>query len=317
MIKSVAVLTLLALLMVALWRFPSALSSRVTVSTDREASDGQSEALVVAALPKNKGDSFAVANESSRNSSFRALDAVLQERIREAWQNRDLSVLPDPHGVMDLVLICASINGVRNEVSAGRAISQSDRALLQAVGDRCVLSASELSVESDWLWGVAELQRSADPVSEQARLLAMSGYVQDDQLKRFGPTERSRLVEELLLKAVAEENIELLLQALSVERDPQTRFELIENLPGMGNMHDYRSMRFLHLIGQLVVCGEFLNCGPNSIRAFRLCYPRGICRSGISVRDVLIATYSQREVYAAEVAAARILSARRARANAR
>ncbi len=80
----------------------------------------------------------------------------------------------------------------------------------------------------------------------------------------------------------------------------------------MGSQSDYRSESFLGAVGLSIWCMENpQTCGPGSTLAFLLCRDRGTCRPGYSVRDHLHDQHPARYVHAAQVAAQRIVTARR------
>jgi hypothetical protein len=236
-------------------------------------------------------------------SSFSVFDQSLRNRLLGVLDSGDISAIPNVDEALDLMESCGRFERFRNGQHVGwTAAPDSLHAFMEFMEERCFSTVPDSFVSA-----IVKLRMSEDPVIGQSRSLA--GYGEDQRL--YGPVERSRLVKDLLLQANSEEAIKNLLQALSVELDGQTRFDMIEGLPQMGNIHDYRSWRFLYLVSQLVSCAEWPRCGPNSIKAMQMCYPVGLCYRGISVRDVLVATYSARELHAAEVAASRIIAARR------
>lgn len=132
------------------------------------------------------------------------------------------------------------------------------------------------------------------------------------------PRSRADELRKLLLAANDLNVLQRVLQGYSLGpqmicvSEPICSFDDFKELPGMGSQRDYRSESFLGAVGLSVWCMENpQTCGPGSTLAFLLCRDHGTCRPGYSVRDHLYDQHPARHVHAAQVAAQRIVTARR------
>lgn len=156
-----------------------------------------------------------------------------------------------------------------------------------------------------------QYRRRFSPAEQELQRLYKAS--QDGSLSRI---ERAEQLEQLLLSVhdlFAVQRVLLAYSDHSVGHCLACPLNYLDGLPGMGSSRlDFRSESFLGAVGLSVWCLENpQTCGPASTLAFLLCRDRGICRPGYSVRDYLYDQHPARHVHAAQVAAQRIVTARR------
>ncbi len=154
-------------------------------------------------------------------------------------------------------------------------------------------------------------RRRYSPAEQELQRLYKAS--QDGSLSRI---ERAEQLERLLLSVHDLFAVQRVLLAYSDHSGGHCYacpLHYLDSLPGMGSSRlDFRSESFLAAVGLSVWCLENpQTCGPTSTLAFLLCRDRGICRPGYSVRDYLYDQHPARHVHAAQVAAQRIVTARR------
>lgn len=241
------------------------------------------------------------------------LDMAALDRLRFFLATKDPALLANASEISELLLACQrSMSFKRSQRFAGSQQTESTRIAAEVWARHCPVDQDpEIEkIQSEFIEFKNQLR------SEFALAWSLAGYG-DEEKTKFTTPELERLATSLLLSTRDYDVVRLALQAFSTERPRGThhraRLPYLEQLPGMGGINDYRSYRFLDLVGLLVRCMEQPTaCGPDSLLAIQGCFFYGRCFRGISVRDNLVAMYAPREIHAATVAASRIVDARRA-----
>lgn len=251
-----------------------------------------------------------IESESSRPN---VLDQSELNRLRYLLETENPELMDHAYEVSQLIFACQSLKAATDpKMGGGTVRKESDRVSLDLLLKYCKI---DLVSDLDSLGDRFFEYRNQRPESVLADRVVGRGASDEN---RLSDTEFERMALEVLLNSNDYNVILDVLGAYSFDKTnrfrPRVRPFFLENLPGMGSILDYRSSRFLMIVGYSLVCQERPRlCGPESLLALAMCRPLGLCVRGVSVGDVLNATYSQREIYAASVAAARIAEARRAR----
>lgn len=242
------------------------------------------------------------------------------DTLRKGILAGDSSVLQDAKRYAVLGSLCAQYASMLNHATRD---NESYRFARNFLGERCAtlnlaiqISAEEVISLGDPLLLADEFVRQVDPDFSRVQSLANADFPAPDELD-----SRSSMLIDLILKADFYPTLSEALLAFAVDDErpahPRMRLPFVEGLPGMGNVFDYRSSRFLGLVALQVACQDrIIDCGPNSLLAIQLCVYRDTCRNGVAVEDYVLDDYSGRQIVASRVAAQRVVAARvRSRGN--
>lgn len=239
------------------------------------------------------------------------------DRLRNGIAAGDSAVLQDAKRYAVLGSMCAHYASMLNHAARE---GDSYRFTRSYLAERCAgldlsirIWSGEVVSLGDPLLRADEFVRQFDPLFSSAQSLANMEFPTSDELE-----SRSVALMDVILKADYFPTLVEAMLAFAVDADrpvhPQMRLPFVEDLPRMGNVHDYRSSRFLGLVALQVAClDRIIGCGPNSLYAIQLCVYRDTCRSGVTVEDYILDEYSGRQIMASRIAGQRIVAARIAR----
>ncbi len=307
----------LAVAFVMAWRSTGVFQSSVT----SDSGPPKSSPRAAESAARDDFSSAAVVENSAVPERRESNVHSLAEKRDLAVRARSAILVDDPAGVdvvkaLDFALAaCAEKLRFSDTASGGHAThpywSSESSKLATAAFARACDEIGGANSETDGSYG--EFMARHDLAQRQ-----LSGLLRSRQDPAADPRARAGELQRLLLAANDLNVLQRVLSGYSMgpqmicKSEPICSFDYFKGLPGMGSQRDYRSESFLGAVGLSVWCMENpQTCGPGSTLAFLLCRDHGTCRPGYSVRDHLYDQHPARYVHAAQVAAQRIVTARR------